>query len=328
MPKKKGGNKEDKKKEKKEKKFDASGYTSGREALLSYKLINRRQQLDTLQQEYTESRLAKDDTWKCLDKAKVDRQTAFEKFMCEFQRYKERYESEEQVGHENVLAAIHSNIDFIHNSKAEIKELEERICNTGREKEELFEKVLSGRHFKEVVMGENQEYIEELNDEFVRMDQEYEATRVELEKAFLVMKSTIEEQTERQIGDQKHVVSDQVLTAAVTDNQLLVKETKENAWFKQEIAWYQRQIAELQASNGELEARNLDLISGLSYGTYSTYKSQDLAVSASPRRKLSPKPHTSIPSVPSLPDIDGKTSPTGPQLWPVTLSMLQSIKLL
>ena len=315
MPKKKGA----KAAKKKEKKFDPSGFTSGREALLSYKLVNRRQQLDTLQLEYAETRSAKDDTWKGLEKARLDRQDAFNNFMTEFQKYKERYESEEQGGRDSVLTAIHSNIEFIHRSKAELKEMQERISDTGREREELLEQVLAGRHFKEVVMGENEARIDELKREFVVMDEEHESTQTELDKAFIVMKVTLKERTQRKIGEQKHVVSDQVLEAAVSSNELIVKETKENDWFKREIQWYQELIAELQASCDQLKNRNSEIISNISSYQLSIARYEDGG--SSQRLKTSPKPHTSIPSVPSLPDIDDNPSP-----WPVTLSMLQSIK--
>ena len=319
MPKKKGA----KATKKKEKKFDPSGFTSGREALLSYKLVNRRQQLDSLQQEYAESRTAKDGTWKALEKARLDRQDAFNNFMTEFQKYKERYESEEQGGRDSVLTAIHSNIEFIHRSKAEVKDLQERIADTGREREELLEQVLAGRHFKEVVMGHNEERIEGLKREFVIMDEEHDSTQTELDKAFQVMKVTLKEQTQRKIGEQKHVVSDQVLETAVSSNELIVKETKENAWFKREILWYQELIAELQASSDELRARNSEIISNINYCQISIANCQDTGSPANQRSRSSPKPHTSIPSVPSLPDIeDNANSPP----WPVTVSMLRGIK--
>ena len=313
MPKKKAA----KAAKKKENKLDPSGFTSGREALLSYKLVNRRQQLETLQQEYAESRSAKDGTWKGLEKARLDRQDAFSNFMTEFQKYKERYESEEQGGRDSVLTAIHSNIEFIHRSKAELKDLQERIADTGREKEQLLKLVLAGRYFKEVVMGQNEESIAGLKGEFVVMDEEHDSTQTELDKAFHVMKLTLEEQTKRKIGEQKHVVSDQVLEAAVSSNELIVKETKENAWFKREIKWYQELIAELQASSEELRNRNSEIVSNISSCKISIAKYEDTGSI----QKSSPKPHTSIPSVPSLPDIEDSASP-----WPVTLSMLQSIK--
>ncbi|KAI6659925.1 Structural maintenance of chromosomes protein 1A-like [Oopsacas minuta] len=323
MPKKKGGTKVAKKKEKK---FDPSGFTSGREALLSYKLINRRQQLGALQQEYTESRAAKDDTWKYLEKARLNRQDAFNNFMTEFQKYKERYETEEQCGRDNVLSAIHSNIEFIHRSKAEVKELEERIRDTGREREVLLERVLAGRHFKEVVRKQNEDRIEELRGEFIKMDEEHESTQAELDKASQVMKVTLEEQTRRKIGEQKHVVSDQVLKTAVSADELIVKETKENSWFKREIKWYQDLIVKLQYSCDELKGENMRLVSNINYPHMSTQHNKDIKIVTSPRIK-SPKPHTSIPSIPSLPDLgDDRASSLDHNPWPVTLSMLQGIK--
>eukprot|EP00800_Vazella_pourtalesii_P000595 TRINITY_DN10542_c0_g1_i1.p1 TRINITY_DN10542_c0_g1~~TRINITY_DN10542_c0_g1_i1.p1 ORF type:complete len:326 (-),score=84.16 TRINITY_DN10542_c0_g1_i1:56-1033(-) len=323
MPKKKGGAKA----AKKTKKFDPSGITSGQEALLAYKLVNRRQQLQTLQQEYAESRVAKDDTWKHLEKARLNRQGAFNNFMDEFQKYKERYETEEQGGRENVLAAIHSNIEFNHRSKAELKELEKRIGDTIREREVLLERVLAGRHFKEVVMKQNEDKIGELKGEFVKMDKELESTQAELDKASQVMRTTLKEQTQRKIGEQKHVVSDRVLEAAIQSDELIVKETKENAWFKREIKWYREFIAELESGCEELQAKNLELFSKTVYPLLNTSPNKDIHTVSNQRTKLSPKPHTSIPSLPSLPDIgDDGTSRLEPDPWPVTLSMLQGIK--
>lgn len=315
---------------KKNKKLDSTECISVREALLSYDLNKKKQQFESLNEEFAESKAIKSETESILELAKVEKCESFDKFMSEFQKYKNRYESEEQVGRENVLSTIHSNIQFSHDSKKFIEDLEQKCVDTVKEKERLYNEVLSGREFKNVLMGQNETRISKLTEQFSLMNQEYSQTKQELDRAFQVMQTSVFEETEMKISEQKHVVCDNVLETTVQANSRIVSETKECDWLKREIAWYKSEVASLQRDVDLLEVKNLDLIHRITSHPYSATKNNDLGnIEGRNHGRLT---NESVPQLPSLHTPNTKSSTlenlitSHSKEWPVTFSMLQSIK--